>query len=279
MRYLILGSEGQIGGHLQDYLRNKGHSVTEFDIEITSDHDLRKQNNKELHHALKYADFVFFLAFDVGGSRYLKKYQDTFEFYRNNMLIMANTFDKIRERGLPFIFTSTQMSKMDFSAYGKLKQIGEECTKNLDGLVVSLWNVYGVEKDPDSEKNHVISDFIEMAKQGEIRMLTNGEECRDLLHADDCCEALYTLSQEYDNVDRGRDLHIYCGKWTKIIDLANLISKYIPCKVTPSTDVDTVQKSMQIKTDDYIKKYWKPKINLEEGIKDILEKTQINERI
>ena len=87
MRYLILGSEGQIGGHLQDYLRSKGHSVTEFDIEITSDHDLRKQNNKELYHALKYADFVFFLAFDVGGSRYLKKYQETFEFYRNNMMI------------------------------------------------------------------------------------------------------------------------------------------------------------------------------------------------
>ena len=58
MRYLILGSEGQIGGHLQDYLRSKGHSVTEFDIEITSDHDLRKQNNKELYHALKYADFI-----------------------------------------------------------------------------------------------------------------------------------------------------------------------------------------------------------------------------
>ncbi len=80
MRYLILGSEGQIGGHLQDYLRNKGHSVTEFDIEITSDHDLRKQNNKELHHALKYADFVFFLAFDVGGSMdpYVKLCEELF---------------------------------------------------------------------------------------------------------------------------------------------------------------------------------------------------------
>ena len=44
MRYLILGSDGQIGGHLQEYLRSKGHTVTEFDIELSKDQDLRKQN-------------------------------------------------------------------------------------------------------------------------------------------------------------------------------------------------------------------------------------------
>ena len=273
MRYLILGSEGQIGGHLQDYLRNKGHSVTEFDIEITSDHDLRKQNNKELYHALKYADFVFFLAFDVGGSRYLKKYQETFEFYRNNMMIMSNTFEQLRNKKVPFIFTSTQMSKMDFSAYGRLKRLGEQCTKHLGGVIVSLWNVYGFEKDPNSEKNHVLSDFVRMAKEGEIKMLTDGEESRDLLHADDCCEALYTLSQNYDTIDRDKNLHVYYGQWTKIIDLANMIAKYVPCKVTPSKDIDSVQNSMQVETDDYIKKYWQPKIDLEAGIKNICEKT------
>ena len=46
---------------------------------------------------IKNADFIFFLAFDVGGSRYLKKYQHTFEFVNNNTRIMANTFRLLEE--------------------------------------------------------------------------------------------------------------------------------------------------------------------------------------
>ena len=42
---------------------------------------------------IRAADFVFFLAFDVGGSRYLSKYQHTFEFLHNNVKLMSNTFE------------------------------------------------------------------------------------------------------------------------------------------------------------------------------------------
>ena len=43
------------------------------------------------------SDFIFFLAFDVGGSRYLKKYQNTFDFISNNMRIMENTFSILKK--------------------------------------------------------------------------------------------------------------------------------------------------------------------------------------
>ena len=32
MKILILGSSGQIGAYLTEYLRDRGHQVTEFDV-------------------------------------------------------------------------------------------------------------------------------------------------------------------------------------------------------------------------------------------------------
>ena len=80
MKILVLGSEGQIGSYLTEYLRDKGHDVTEFDVVNGEDQDLTLIPNPKLQHDIRISDFVFFLAFDVGGSRYLKKYQHTFDF-------------------------------------------------------------------------------------------------------------------------------------------------------------------------------------------------------
>ena len=82
MKITILGSSGQIGAYLTEYLRGKNHEVTEFDVARHHGEDLTQIPNHNLDRAIKNADFVFFLAFDVGGSRYLKKYQHTFDFIR-----------------------------------------------------------------------------------------------------------------------------------------------------------------------------------------------------
>ena len=69
---LVLGSSGQIGAYLTEYLRNKGHIVNEFDIVNDKQwQDLRMNNNTLLMEKVIASDFIFFLAFDVGGSRYL----------------------------------------------------------------------------------------------------------------------------------------------------------------------------------------------------------------
>ena len=92
-KILILGSEGQIGGHLVEFFKNKKNfKVTKFDIVLGKKFDLRNFNNILLEKCIKNSDFVFFLAFDVGGSRYLKKYQKTFNFMSNNLSIMTNVF-------------------------------------------------------------------------------------------------------------------------------------------------------------------------------------------
>jgi nucleoside-diphosphate-sugar epimerase len=96
-KILILGSEGQIGSYLLLYLKQKGHNVFGYDIVNSSKQDLRLKNNKYFIKLIKKTDFIFFLAFDVGGSRYLKIYQDNYKFISNNILIMENTFSLIKK--------------------------------------------------------------------------------------------------------------------------------------------------------------------------------------
>ncbi|MHA2010574.1 MAG: NAD-dependent epimerase/dehydratase family protein [Promethearchaeota archaeon] len=86
MKILVLGSDGQVGSSLTEHLKNIGHEVIGFDIFGNPKEDLRIKNI--LDGMLTNVDFVFFLAFDVGGSTYLAKYQNTYEFISNNIKIM-----------------------------------------------------------------------------------------------------------------------------------------------------------------------------------------------
>ena len=158
MKITILGSSGQIGAYLTKYLRDRNHEVTEFDIVRNPEEDLAQIPNHGLEQSIKNADFVFFLAFTVGGSRYLKKFQNTFEFVNSNTRLMTNVFTILEQYKTPFVFASSQMSNMSYSPYGLLKRVGEIYTEILKGLTVKFWNVYGVETD--REKSHVITDLI-----------------------------------------------------------------------------------------------------------------------
>lgn len=272
MNYLILGSAGQIGGALVKYLRDKGDEVVEFDIVTDPSQDLRIYDNERLDQAVAGADFVFFLAFDVGGSRYLAQYQDTFDFIDNNTSLMLNTFRSLRKYDKPFIFASSQMSNMSYSSYGRAKALGESYTKIMGGLVVKFWNVYGVEHDLD--KSHVITDFILKAKDTRlINMMTDGTEERQFLHANDCCSALEIVAQKYTEIPRDQELHITSFEWTTILDVANIIAAEFPgTKIAPTPKKDEVQKNARNEADPFIKKYWEPKIDLKTGIKDIIAK-------
>jgi nucleoside-diphosphate-sugar epimerase len=271
MKVLILGSEGQIGAYLVEYLRDKGHEVTEFDVVNGEDQDLTKIPNTKLMHDIRLADFVFFLAFDVGGSRYLKKYQHTYDFINNNTRIMANVFQYLAEYRKPFVFASSQMSNMSYSPYGVLKRVGELYTQTLGGLIVKFWNVYGVEKDP--EKSHVITDFIRRGfEEGEFEMLTDGTEERQFLYAEDCCEGLETIMNCYSNFKSTDPLHITSFRNDSIKSVAemiqgqfNLIDKF-DVNIKPGVAKDSVQMDKRNEADNYIMGWWLPKTNLETGI-------------
>jgi nucleoside-diphosphate-sugar epimerase len=281
MKITILGSSGQIGSYLSQYLRSKGHVVIDFDKVKTSNHDMTVIPNQYLENAIETADFVFFLAFDVGGSRYLKKYQHTFQFIDNNARLMANAFGLLQKYNKRFIFASSQMSNMSYSPYGVLKNVGELYTKSLNGLIVKFWNVYGIEND--HEKAHVITDFIRKGfETGVIDMLTDGQEEREFLYAEDCCEALETIMENYSSFTPEDNLHITSFRSTKILDIANiiigqfnLIGKY-DIKLQPSEEKDSVQMDKKNKPDTYLTKWWTPKTTIEQGILKVFKDMEKN---
>ncbi len=92
MKHLILGSSGQIGGHLVKYLVKQKQQVFEWDILKKSFQDLRQPHSPILDAYIDDCDIVHFLAFDVGGAKYLEKYQNSFDFIYNYLTIIANTF-------------------------------------------------------------------------------------------------------------------------------------------------------------------------------------------
>ena len=83
MRHLVLGSSGQIGTHLVKYLKNKGEQVYEWDIANKDYQDLRVTDNTHLDVFVDTCDIIHFLAFDVGGAKYLEKNQDKYQFIDN----------------------------------------------------------------------------------------------------------------------------------------------------------------------------------------------------
>ena len=274
-KILILGSSGQVGAYLTDYLRDKGNEVLEFDITNGSDQDMTMIPNGELEAKIYMADFVYFLAFDVGGSHYLKKYQHTFKFIDNNTRLMANAFGLIEKYKKKFVFASSQMSNMSYSPYGVLKRVGELYTKSLGGLIVKFWNVYGIEKDMD--KAHVITDFIHKGfESGDIDMMTDGTEAREFLYAEDCCEALETVMEKYHELTSDDELHITTGVYTTVLEIAEEIKSLFAgigktITITPAQSKDEVQKDARNEPDLYINEFWQYKTSVPEGLKKVFE--------
>ena len=275
MKVLNLGSSGQIGAYLTEYLRNKGHEVIEYDKNLGARYNLTAIPSTWLESCIKQADFVFFLAFDVGGSRYLKKYQHTFDFINNNTRLMANVFGLLEKYNKRFVFASSQMSNMSYSHYGVMKRVGELYTTSLKGLIVKFWNVYGFEKDMD--KAHVITDFIKKGfEQGDFEMMTDGTEERQFLYAEDCCEALETIMENYTDFKPEDPLHITSFHATSIKEVAaiimgqfNLIGK--PIKINPGLAKDSVQMDKRNEANSYIMDWWLPQTNMQDGIKAVFD--------
>ncbi len=78
MRELVLGGDGLIGTEIVEQLRAKGHTVTSLDLHTGCD----------LWHVditpFQECDRVWFLAWDVGGAKYIAATEHQHQLYKNN---------------------------------------------------------------------------------------------------------------------------------------------------------------------------------------------------
>jgi nucleoside-diphosphate-sugar epimerase len=204
-RYLVLESSGFIGQKLCTYLKNKNFDVIEFDLKNHLEEDLRIRNNEKLQESIAKSDFIFFLAFDIGDSKFLNKYSNSKEFLINNTKIISNTFETLEKFNKRFIFISSYLTQNTKHSYGLLKLLGEQFTTALNGFIVRLLNVYSIENV--SLRSHVIPDIVYQARRNnKIVLNSTGEEKRQFLYVDDCCEGLCIASQYFEELLNNSDI-------------------------------------------------------------------------
>ena len=163
---------------------------------------------------------------------------------------------------------------MSYSPYGVMKRVGELHTTALNGLIVKFWNVYGIEKD--MEKAHVITDFIRKGfEEGQFEMMTDGTEERQFLYAEDCCEALETVMENYTDFKPEDPLHITSFHSNTVREIANiiqgcfgLIERY-DVKINSGLAKDSVQMDKRNEADNYILNWWVPKTTIDVGIRKV----------
>lgn len=261
MKNLVIGSEGFIGKVFCNFLINQGEEVVRFDIKRDAAEDARTAKLP-----LSDIDRVYFLAWDVGGAKYLYKEDAQLGQLDWNISLLQNVMNQLKESKKPFLFISSQLAEEYDTVYGATKRLGEVWTKLLDGVFIRQWNVYGPIEE-HSIRSHVVSDFVYQAlHDGEIRMMTTGEEKRQFIHIDDVCRAWHTALDK--NLKGKHDVTSF--EWVKVREIADIIAKHTGAVVVPGEKVGSTP--LTPISGKIIG--WNPTVALEDGLLAMVEEAK-----
>jgi len=258
---LIVGSEGFVGKPFCMYLEGQGERVVRFDIKRGEHED-----GRVVRLNLDNIDRVYFLAWDVGGAKYLYRGEIQFRQLDWNLKLLLNIIPQLQEEKTSFLFVSSQLAEEYDTVYGVTKRLGEIWTHLQGGVRVRLWNVYGPLEEP-SERSHVVSDFVHQAvATGEIRMLTTGEERRQFIHIDDVCRAFHqALTMQLPGI-----YDVTSFEWVTIREVADIIAGLTGAKVVPGKKIgSTPFTPMQGKIPG-----WNPVVSLDQGLAKMVTRLQ-----
>ncbi len=255
---LVVGSEGFVGQPLCAHLERLGERVVRFDVKRGDHEDARR-----VRLSLAGVDRVYFLAWEVGGAKYL--YRDDVQFRQLdwNLQLLLNVMPQLRESGTPFLFVSSQLAEEHDTVYGVTKRLGEVWTHLLRGVRVRLWNVYGSYED-QTERSHVVADFVHQAlSKGRIEMMTTGEEVRQFIHVDDVCRAFHAaLSRKLAGL-----YDVTSFEWVRVLDLARIIADLTGAEVVPGARVGSTPVTPLVgKVPD-----WEPGLTLRAGLAKMVD--------
>lgn len=223
---LVLGGSGLIGTALCRHLESIGEEVINIDLRNGPEWDLRTMDLEPYSHV----DYVWFLAWDVGGAKFLTAEKNLLNILHNNTILCERVFSFLEKTEIPFMFATTQLADAN-NTYGITKILGQEWTKLLGGKMARFWNVYGWEIP--NERSHVIPDLVVQAMENKhIKLMTDGEEERQFLHIDDCAWNLVKLRE----IDV-QDADMTTGKWYKIKELAAIIADRLDATWEPGDKV------------------------------------------
>ena len=111
--------------------------------------------------------------------------------------------------------------------------------------------------------------------------MTDGTEQREFLYAEDCCEALEQVMLEYSEFTSDSELHITSFRSTTILEIAKIIQGIFKAEgktvsVEKAQTKDEVQKDLRNEANPFIRKWWKAKTSIEDGIEKVFEEIKKN---
>ncbi len=262
--YLVLGGNGFIGSALQEFLIADGNHVESIDFKNNPDQDLRYMKISNL------SDFdgVFFLAWNVGGSKYLTDTTTWPTQFQDNIMLIANVFPQLIRTKIPFLFVSSQLAGTDNSPYSLSKQIAENyCLTQPQAVVARQWNVYGSPEEFDV-KSHVVSDFVWQAiHKGKVQLITDGNEKRKFIHLDDTVRAYLQML----NLHQGQVFDVSGGNFVRIFEVAELVAQLTGAEVVRGTERGFTPSAKELPTIPN----WKPDVTLEAGINRLISRVKL----
>ena len=253
---IVLGGDGFIGKYLVKELRKQGAKVFVYDLK--NGFDLRI-SHPPLEEKKSY---VWFLAWDVGGAKYLMNEQNQINILENNLAICQNIFPWIAKNNLSSTFIGTQMAGYN-NAYGITKLVGEYWARLTPRCLISrLWNVYGLEDS--GERSHVFTDLVRSGQKGCVQCMSSGKERRQFVYVKDCVEGL--LHQRRTGQQMA---DITSGFWTTIKEMSEVIAQKMGTDVKYG-DKDgyesLIEPTMPLAG-------WKPHYSLEKAIHEMLHES------
>ena len=252
---------------------------------------------------LKNNSTIFFLAFN----------NDLYELEKNESYIkkiekFSNNFNKYIEDKkifVNFIFTSTvtiygitnskklvneKLKDDPKSNYDRAKLALEniffkyERKKNLNFVSLRLSNIYGVNLFNSQVNRGFMNKLIlNIYNKKEVFIFGKGSNLRNYLYIDDLINVLILSSKKIKNIS-GKILIVCHNKSTSFNNIVKIISKILntsaKIKKTPyPNNINQIEKRSFRGSNFLLKKYigWKPKININSGIRNIIKAIKIYE--
>lgn len=291
----VAGHNGMLGQALIKKLNKYDCKILTEEKSIL---DLRDQKKVDLWFKKKKPDYVFLLAAKVGGINANNKFPA--DFIYDNIMIQTNIIKSSLEykvKKLIFLGSSCvypnnikrKIKETDLmsgpleetnKAYAIAKISGLQMIKSFrkqygcNFISAMPCNIYGEHDSFDTYNSHVfpalIKKFIEAKFKNKkvVQLWGDGTAKREFIYAGDVADALILLMEKYNGDDA---INIGAKKDISIIDLARLIAKILKYDVKLIFDQNypngTLRKKLSTKKIE--KLGWKPKINLDKGIKII----------
>ena len=285
MRALVTGGAGFVGTNLIIRLLESGYIVTSFDNYSTGCEENKQDGCDYLEIDIS-REFSLNRRFDVifhlaALPRIGPSFKNPIDVFKSNVNGTINILDYARKHEVPVVYagTSSFWGGVYKNPYTFSKWQGEELCKmyeriyDLPVTICRFYNVYGDYMQNKGEYRTVLSIFLEQYRYGKSLTITgDGEQRRDFTHVDDIVDAMVKVVQlnKWGNTyELGRGENHSINEVAEMFRFGDMPHDFPPVKYIepiPGETRDTLCRSELARK----KLRWKPKINLEDWIKERL---------